>query len=539
MSKVPRGAGHLRPLTETMAYLSLYRKYRPQGFDDIDGQPHVTRTLRNAVRLGQIAHAYLFTGPRGTGKTSTARVLAAALNCTSSDKPTPDPCHACEPCRRIRQGSALDVIEIDAASNRGIDEIRALRERVQYAPAEGRYKVYIIDEVHMLTTEAFNALLKTLEEPPPHVVFVMCTTEPHRLLPTILSRCQRFDFRLLPLEQIVGRLKAIADQEKFTADDEALALLARAGAGSMRDAISLLDQASNYADAAIGAREVQAMLGGVDLDLLLGLADAILERDLGKGFGLIDEAVNLGKEPRQLTAELIGHLRALLMVAAGDRERALLGLPAQQAAQVVEQARQFERAGLAEALRALADAEREMRWSSQPRLLLELAFVRLCAPAEGLPPPARRAQPAPARPQPARPAAEAEAPLLEPGSEVTVEALREHWPALLERLRRRYPQLVAFLSECSPEVIRGDKLVLAFRVEFHYDQMRSAKRQETVQAFLEEEMGRRFEIECALHAPEAAPASEAQQQVRTALNMFPGSEVVDSERSSDAGAAEG
>ena len=524
-----------------MAYLSLYRKYRPQGFDEVDGQEHVTRTLRNAIRLGQIAHAYLFAGPRGTGKTSTARVLASALNCAQGEGPTPDPCRVCDRCVGIRQGSALDVIEIDAASNRGIDEIRALRERVQYAAAEGRYKVYIIDEVHMLTPEAFNALLKTLEEPPAHVIFVMCTTEPHKLPPTILSRCQRFDFHRLPLEAITKRLQAIAQHEKLTADAEALALLARAADGSMRDGISLLDQAATYADAKITAQDVQAMLGGVEADLLLGLADAMAERDLGKAFGLIADAVNLGKDMRQVTTELIAHLRGLLMASGGERGRALLEVPADLAERMVEQAKRFDMAGLTEALRHLAETEKDMRYSSHPRLLLELAMVRLCAPGEAAPRPPRPQAAAPAAsaptPRAARPAqaaadppVEAEQALFAPGEEVTAEALRERWPALMERLRLRQPGLVAFLHECKAEGIEGDLLRLVFGVEFQRDQAR--KRQEALQAFLEEQTGRRFAIRCEHREPEPPPESESERALKTVLNIFPGSELLERERAS-------
>jgi len=525
-----------------MAYLSLYRKHRPQGFGDIAGQDHVTRTLRNAIRLGQTSHAYLFTGPRGTGKTSTARVLAAALNCAGADGPTPDPCQTCDRCVRIRQGSALDVIEIDAASNRGIDEIRALRERVQYAPAEGRSKVYIIDEVHMLTTEAFNALLKTLEEPPAHVVFVMCTTEPHRLPATILSRCQRFDFHRLPLQEITARLERIAKEEKLSADAEALALLARAADGSMRDGISLLDQASTYAEAAITPQDVQAMLGGVETDLLLGLADALARRDLGAAFGLLDDAVNRGKDVRQINAELMGHLRGLLMASAGERGRALLEAPEDLAERMIEQAKRFQGAALPEALRVLAEAERDMRASSHQRLLLELALVRLCAPAEAARPAARAApaaapEPA-ARPAPTAPA-EPETPLFAPGEEVTAEALKQRWPQLLERLRRQTPTLVAFLTDCEPVAVSGDTLTLAFRVEFHRDQVQKPGRQKSVCAFLEAQTGRSFEIRCEHREPEPKQESEGDKALKTVLNMFPGSEVLKTERKGDAGATEG
>ena len=223
-----------------MAYIALYRKWQPHTFRDLVGQDHISRTLSQAITSGRIGHAYLFSGPRGTGKTSTAKILAMALNC--KEGPTPDPCGKCESCQRIMDGSAMDVFEIDAASNRGIDEIRGLRETVKFAPAEGRYKVYIIDEVHMLTAEAFNALLKTLEEPPAHVVFILATTEAHKVPPTIQSRCQRFDFRRITVGEIQGRLRYICDQMKTEADDKALELIALQADGGLRDALSILDQ---------------------------------------------------------------------------------------------------------------------------------------------------------------------------------------------------------------------------------------------------------------------------------------------------------
>ena len=229
-----------------MAYIALYRKWRPQTFKDLVGQEHISRTLANAITSGHIGHAYLFAGPRGTGKTSTAKILAKALNCEHG--PTPEPCGKCEQCRKITEGSSMDVFEIDAASNRGIDEIRDLRETVKFAPVDGRYKVYIIDEVHMLTTEAFNALLKTLEDPPAHVVFILATTEAHKVPPTIQSRCQRYDFKRITVGEIEGRLRYIAKEMKMEAEDEALSMIAIQADGGMRDALSILDQCAALAD---------------------------------------------------------------------------------------------------------------------------------------------------------------------------------------------------------------------------------------------------------------------------------------------------
>ena len=270
-----------------MSYIVLARKWRPQNFDEVVGQPHITTTLKNAISLGRVAHAYLFTGPRGIGKTSTARILAKALNCTQG--PTIHPCDRCDSCKEIMVSNSLDVLEIDGASNRGIDEIRNLRENVRFAPAKGRFKVYIIDEVHMLTQEAFNALLKTLEEPPHHVKFIFATTRPHKIPPTILSRCQRFDFKRIPVNDLLAKLKNIAEVEKLKVSKEALFYIARVSEGSMRDAESILDQLASFCDSTIEVNDVVSVLGKVDQDVLFELAQALIDKDAGKGLGLINE----------------------------------------------------------------------------------------------------------------------------------------------------------------------------------------------------------------------------------------------------------
>jgi DNA polymerase-3 subunit gamma/tau len=293
----------------------LYRKWRSQRFDQVLGQEHVTQTLLHALESERVAHAYLFTGPRGTGKTSTARILAKAVNCQRNGHG--EPCNECEICRSINEGRALDLIEIDAASNRGIDEIRDLREKVAFSPTQARYKVYIVDEVHMLTNEAFNALLKTLEEPPPHVIFVLATTEPHRLPATILSRCQRFDFHRASLSQIQSKLTKICQEEGIHIEPAALDLIARSATGSFRDAESLLDQLAAYGDSQITLAYVRAILGASSTQAVGELVGYLTGRQIAEGLKLIDRVVGEGADLRQFTRDLVDYLRGLLLIKAG------------------------------------------------------------------------------------------------------------------------------------------------------------------------------------------------------------------------------
>ncbi len=387
------------PTQTPMAYQSLYRKYRSRDFSDLMGQRHVTQTLANAIAGGRVAHAYLFCGPRGTGKTSTARVLAKALNCVNG--PTATPCDVCPYCISIRQGSAIDVIEIDAASNRNIDDIRQLREQVNYPPVELRYKFYIVDEVHQLTRDSFNAFLKTLEEPPGHVIFVLCTTDPHQLPATILSRCQRFDFHRITLDDIVQRLHWVIEQEGWTVEDEALHLLARSANGGLRDALSLLDQAASYAGTHISGVHVRDILGGIDLDLLIRYTDMLLQRDANGLFQLVDHIISEGKDVPQLVAELIQHWRNLLRVTISGTD-ALVELTPEQRKLLAQQARLGTQQGVMRAINLLCEAENELRWNTQQRLLLELYSLRIMH--EEAPAPVAVAAPAP----PARPAARVE-----------------------------------------------------------------------------------------------------------------------------------
>ena len=358
-----------------MAYIALYRKWRPHTFSDLVGQEHISRTLSQAITSGRIGHAYLFSGPRGTGKTSTAKILAMALNC--AEGPTPDPCGHCESCQRIMDGSAMDVFEIDAASNRGIDEIRGLRETVKFAPAEGRYKVYIIDEVHMLTAEAFNALLKTLEEPPAHVVFILATTEAHKVPPTIQSRCQRFDFRRITVSEIQGRLRYICDEMKTEADDSALELIALQADGGLRDALSILDQCISLSDGRVTEAQVQEMLGLVGHSWIYRMTEALAAGKAQDVLNLVAELLRDGKDLRQIVSELELHLRSLMIYqAAGTVEG--LDLYAEPEDVLKKQANFWSGETIMQMLARLHETTQELRWSPQPRITVEIALLALC-----------------------------------------------------------------------------------------------------------------------------------------------------------------
>lgn len=352
-----------------MAYLSLYRKYRPQRFADVTGQTPVVRTLQNALERGRVAHAYMFSGPRGTGKTTLARLLAKGLNCENG--PAREPCNVCANCQRINDGAAMDVIEIDGASNRGIDEIRYLRENVRTGSTEGGYKVYIIDEVHMLTTDAFNALLKTLEEPPGHVVFVLATTEAHKVPETIASRCQRFEFRNFTDEQLVARLRQVVDVEGIQVAPDALKLIARHAQGGMRDALALLDQAISFQGDGIEEIHIAQLLGVVPADQIWGFLDSLAAADGVSAITQLHQLIEEGADPAQLTKDCVSFLRDLMLSKAQDNLGELDGVGGK-----FPHLTAMEIGQTLDLIDALAEAIAAMRWMSPPWLPLEMAIIR-------------------------------------------------------------------------------------------------------------------------------------------------------------------
>ena len=357
-----------------MRHVSLYRKWRPRTFDAVAGQEPVVRTLRRAIETDRVAHAYLFSGPRGTGKTSTAKVLAMGLNCVEG--PTPEPDGTCESCRAIINNSSMDVLEMDAASNRGIDEIRDLRDKVNLAPTGGRMRVYIIDEVHMLTTEAFNALLKMLEEPPEHVVFVLATTEKHKVLPTIISRCQSFDFRRPGVSLLAEKLREIAEVECIEVEPAALTLISREARGSFRDAEGLLDQLASFADGPVTAARVRELLGNVGSEALLETTDALYERRAADALRVVDRLQNEGKDLSRFVGELIAHLRRLMLLPHAP-EIALAEVGAEERAELEEQASHIPTAEVVRMIESLGDSLSRAKRGGDPKLELELTFLKL------------------------------------------------------------------------------------------------------------------------------------------------------------------
>lgn len=358
-----------------MSYLVLARKYRPQCFEEVVSQEHVTRTLSHAITADRVAHALLFSGPRGTGKTTVARILAKALNCEKG--PAPVPCNECASCVGITEGHAVDVFEIDGASNNGVEQVRELRENVKYLPAHSRFKIYIIDEVHMLSLPAFNALLKTLEEPPSHVMFVFATTEPHKIPITILSRCQRHDFRLIDAESITAHLKTICRQEAMETDEESLWLIAREAAGSMRDALSLLDQVMTCSQGVLEPGQISDILGVIDRKVIFDLSSAILEKDAAAVLSIVDDVYNRGLNLKKLYADLLTHFRNLLVAKIGRDVKKLVDLPGQELIALEQQAEKHTPLFLNQVFDMLYRQEGSVRYTVQPRLVLEMMFLRL------------------------------------------------------------------------------------------------------------------------------------------------------------------
>jgi DNA polymerase-3 subunit gamma/tau len=529
-----------------MRHTTLYRKWRPRAFSGIVGQEAVVRTLRRAIETDRVSHAYLFSGPRGTGKTSTAKVLAMGLNCEKG--PTAEPDGTCQSCRAIVGNSSLDVLEMDAASNRGIDEIRDLRDKVNLAPAAGRVKVYIIDEVHMLTTEAFNALLKMLEEPPEHVVFVLATTEKHKVLPTIISRCQSFDFRRPSIETLTDKLGEISAAEGIEVEPEALTVIAREGRGSFRDAEGLLDQLSSFSEGRITASMVRELLGGVGPEALIETTYALSERRAVDALRVVDRLSNEGKDLGQFVVELLAHLRNLMLLPHAP-EVALAGVGAEERPPLEEQAGAVPTAEVVRLVDALGDSLSRIRRGGDPKLELELAFLKLtrdytepdlatllsrletlekavdngsvaARPSRPTANPTEAQREAPRPTEREQDVSEPEAPSREvpvreepdDRPEVGVD-LASEWVGIMGELKRRRQALTAAVyGEARVEGFDGKVLRLVYPEEqsFHVGMAREQGHLQRLGAVLEERLGSKPRLEVRAASEEAAPTPVAE-----------------------------
>lgn len=469
-----------------MNYISLYRKWRSQDFDELVGQKHIVQTLKNAISQNRISHAYLFCGPRGTGKTSIARIFAKALNCANGT--TGSPCGKCGNCTKIRDGHSVDVIEIDAASNRGIDEIRDLREKVRYAPVEGKYKVYIIDEVHMLTSEAFNALLKTLEEPPSHVIFVLATTEAAKVPVTIESRCQRLDFSRISMEEVKDHLAKISKSEGFSIEDKALDLVARSGEGSMRDSVSLLDQLVSYAGNIITVDHVVELLGTASEEMLFSLADAVSKKDTAAVLNLLRDAIDKGRSASQIARDMIMHFRNLLFVILKVSEA--LEITKEHVLRLEKQSALFDVGTVKNIIRVLSRSELDMKWHPHARLVLEVGLLEVLEDGQTV------TATKPESVSVTRSAAEQPKP--EP-ADPRLSEIKSKWSEILEKVKKGSLYGYVSLHEGEPaELGASGKLVILFRkgYAFHKDRLEEPKNKQVVEDIIKEVVGKDIKIDC-------------------------------------------
>jgi DNA polymerase-3 subunit gamma/tau len=522
---------------------ALYRKWRPHQWDEVIGQQHVVQTLKNAVKADRVAHAYLFAGPRGTGKTTTARLLAKAVNCLDEDL-SRRPCNQCEHCQAVNAGRFLDLIEIDAASNTSVEDVRDLRDKINFSPNQGRYKVYIIDEVHMLSTAAFNALLKTLEEPPSHAIFILATTEVHKIPTTVLSRCQRHEFRRIPVVDIVKHLETLAEGEGLQVAKDALTLIARQSTGSMRDAISLLDQLASSGKK-ITLEMTQTVLGTAASQSVLDIVEALLNSDAAAGLDHIHAALDSGSDPRQFARQIVEYLRDLLLIRMGNASQIDAG--AEIRAQMARHAQAFETQELLKVIRVFNHAGNEARSAWQPALPLEMAFVEaLGSPGDDRSAAEENQAAAPARrPKRASSASKAsssasDAPPVQSASteighapqseaDIIFRQIEENWRKITKLVGEHSRQTQALLNSCRPFGVKDGVLFLGFNGEFAKSKMEKNDHIKTTCGVIAELMGKEVPLRCFVAAGgqrSLPPDVDSDGMVAAALRDL-GGEIVD------------
>ncbi len=516
---------------------ALYRKWRPQTWDAVIGQQHVVQTLRNALAADHIAHAYLFAGPRGTGKTTTARLLAKAVNCLDEDL-SQRPCGKCDYCLAVNEGRFLDLIEIDAASNNGVDDVRDLRDKIGFSPSQGRYKIYIIDEVHMLSTPAFNALLKTLEEPPPHAIFVLATTEIHKIPATVLSRCQRHEFRRVPVDEIVANLKKIVQAEKIQADDDALLQIARQSAGGMRDAISLLDQLSSTGDR-ITLALAQTVLGTATSQTVLDIVASINEHDPAHGLETIHKALDAGADPRSLARQIVEYLRGLMLIQMGNTGQ--VEATADVKKQMQSHARSFSTSDVLRMMKAFNNAATDLRGGWQPSLSLELALADvLDSPSPTASQPVMavqpKSQPAPtvspsvegtvgkATPETAEASTQAS-----PSQKTAIDAndIIKAWKQMSGALPKSHANLSALMNSVKMIDVQHGTLILGLASEVLVSKIDKPDQIETIQKLIRDQFGVDMPIRCMVTTARGKIPPNVPQDGMVATAIQHGGEIVD------------
>ena len=547
---------------------ALYRKYRPKEWDEVVGQDHIVTTLKNAIAADRVAHAYLFAGSRGTGKTTLARLLAKSVNCLNPD-PARRPDNECENCKAVNENRFLDLIEIDAASNTSVDDVRDLRDKINFSPSQGKYKIYIIDEVHMLSTAAFNALLKTLEEPPPHAIFVLATTEIHKIPATVLSRCQRHEFRRLPVDEIVKQLKTIIKAEKIQADDDALTQIARQSAGGMRDAISLLDQLSSTGDK-ITLALAQTVLGTATSQTVLDVISSVMEHDPARGLDTIHKALDAGADPRSLARQIVEYLRGLMLIQMGNVNQ--VEATADVKKQMQSHARSFSTSEVLRIMKAFNNAATDLRGGWQPSLGLELALAEVLdapnepGPRPSPPPPSAAVQP---RPQPSpdhtpeaappsrenRPALTSRtgATIVSQGSEVSsdvTDVVREEeaqlphpveksavsagdiikaWKHLSASLPKAQANLSALLNSVKMIDVQGKTLLLGLASDVLVSKIDKPDQIEAIKKLIKDEFGVEMNIRCVVTTAKGKVPPNVPQDGMVAAAIQQGGQIVDME----------